>query len=960
MTPTSSIAADIKIDMASMVRRADPNTTNNEKGDYDCDDGNEAEARMEAHTKTKREDNCTPNQMKYVAAKKGQLAKLPFDVWSPSSVASTTSSSKTFIVPPSPLPEAEGVCCKEPPLTKENLFRVDVDDIAQTRADETVNRQSCSSSSSCYDGDQDGEDDIMSDSGMTPGAAIKDDAFVNPFLYSSQRAYSDRGVDRVAGASARGQSLSQAASSAFKKQFSAPKKLTRAQSERGVTFTPTAECTSEFKIQTSILKSPPNNNNKNVARATAIPPSTIIASPALAAKAAFERRRSLRRAQSKRGVVFPAGNRSGGRHAQTRRSPPPNSRKQQLAFDRRNHSDLRRAKSERDGVIGSVREALGDIVNISPPGGQHQLYPAPPHRRAASDPSSTCISPMRSPLFRPTRTPMPDPHPPLSYYGANIDMFASPRQVHMHMLEVEEKMQAARPRTYQLDHQQQGPTIKDSTSHVDRAAAWPILQEEHNHVPDNTTFPCMPYLCQGWPATMEAQPQVPLHAHFLAPTSTCRRSVHKQHRSCSLSCIPEHPIKAGFEFEYPAHITEYGTRQLSWSQKSSGGSSTSRPNHTNSRGSRGAGRQPPLHQNHCSYTYSKAPTLESILMSGEEDEGDDELNHDERTPLLLAPKGRRDPRLKYALSHHSHPQDFLYPSFAGSPTSSFRRRLSKEHHNMGRSAKEVDAFMHQFQLLQEKDMGKCSWSHARCDFTCAIFFVVQLIVVFVLGTVELFHNLASYDGAITSPDDSDSDRALFFETFIGITLGCGVFASLLGGGMLFLILMMMGDDRKLIPVSLMLTIFLSFSWGILGARVLPSGDNSCYSPAPALGFVVCMICIGYAVVIWPRIPWSSANLHAALVGIRLASPTLWMVALVAQVVLLVWSLWWTFTVVGVYDHLSGAQKSWVPLALSVTLVFMVVSCIWTFQVIVVRFCVFFPRYVPVSVMYFPGFRCHAK
>mmetsp|Transcript_23643 Transcript_23643/g.35257 ORF Transcript_23643/g.35257 Transcript_23643/m.35257 type:complete len:564 (+) Transcript_23643:134-1825(+) len=160
-----------------------------------------------------------------------------------------------------------------------------------------------------------------------------------------------------------------------------------------------------------------------------------------------------------------------------------------------------------------------------------------------------------------------------------------------------------------------------------------------------------------------------------------------------------------------------------------------------------------------------------------------------------------------------------------------------------------------------------------------------------------------------------------YKNVIKVASACGAFAVTLSA--LALVIMMI-IARRLIHVALVFSIGLSFTWGTVGIGLSPK------SFVPITGIIALALSIGYAFVVWDRIPFASANLLAALSGIR-DNPITVFIAFLFQGLALWWNIFFTFAVIGVFDWLQTTQlDSNMCILIYVGLG---ISYYWTFQVI---------------------------
>jgi len=169
------------------------------------------------------------------------------------------------------------------------------------------------------------------------------------------------------------------------------------------------------------------------------------------------------------------------------------------------------------------------------------------------------------------------------------------------------------------------------------------------------------------------------------------------------------------------------------------------------------------------------------------------------------------------------------------------------------------------------------------------------------------------------------------------TLLSGIFAIALCA----LVIYTMTISYKLLIQSALITACqLSLLWGVLGVASVTQASSSTgfflqsYVPS-TMGFLICMACTGYSVAVWRHIPFSSANLHVALMAISSAPYKLvWAMALLFQILTLLWSVLWTIVFISVCRSYDRGRKLDVDFFALVSL--LLISYFWTCQVILVR------------------------
>jgi len=94
-----------------------------------------------------------------------------------------------------------------------------------------------------------------------------------------------------------------------------------------------------------------------------------------------------------------------------------------------------------------------------------------------------------------------------------------------------------------------------------------------------------------------------------------------------------------------------------------------------------------------------------------------------------------------------------------------------------------------------------------------------------------------------------------------------------------------------------MVITLSFIWGTVGVGLSPK------TAVPVTGIIALTLTVAYAFIVWDRIPFASVNLLTALTGVQ-AYPATIVVAFCCQALALIWSIYFTVVVCGIYDALN--------------------------------------------------------
>lgn len=205
------------------------------------------------------------------------------------------------------------------------------------------------------------------------------------------------------------------------------------------------------------------------------------------------------------------------------------------------------------------------------------------------------------------------------------------------------------------------------------------------------------------------------------------------------------------------------------------------------------------------------------------------------------------------------------------------------------------------------------------DVLFYLLFVVHLIGVLYLGAHY------SRDALMVNKTGDEWTVNVDYRNVIFVAAFCGAFAVTLSTLTLILMTVIV---RRLVQVSLILAIALSFAWGTIGIGVSPK------PVVPITGFIALALSVGYTFVVWDRIPFASANLHAGLTGVRRNAGTV-LVALFFQFLALVWSIYYTFVVVGVYDALLEGDLKLSKNATVFVYTMLFISYFWTYNVLLV-------------------------
>jgi hypothetical protein len=126
-----------------------------------------------------------------------------------------------------------------------------------------------------------------------------------------------------------------------------------------------------------------------------------------------------------------------------------------------------------------------------------------------------------------------------------------------------------------------------------------------------------------------------------------------------------------------------------------------------------------------------------------------------------------------------------------------------------------------------------------------------------------------------------------------------------------------------------MAIALSFVWGTLGIGLSPQ------NLVPVTGIVALALSVAYAIVVWDRVPFSTANLLTALSAIR-AFPGTIVMTLVSQFLGLAWSIYYAVICIGIYDAIQEGRIAAGSDRIAIFIYIMLgISYYWTFSVILV-------------------------
>ena len=203
--------------------------------------------------------------------------------------------------------------------------------------------------------------------------------------------------------------------------------------------------------------------------------------------------------------------------------------------------------------------------------------------------------------------------------------------------------------------------------------------------------------------------------------------------------------------------------------------------------------------------------------------------------------------------------------------------------------------------------------------------VFLLLFVFHLFGMVLLSNKYSY-GALNGNEENTRKVTVYYNNLLIIACCCGGFAIAVSTTLLGV---MSYFARNFVQVALVVAITLSFVWGTLGIGLSPQ------NLVPITGIVALALTIAYAVVVWDRLPFSTANLRTGLLAVGSYPGTIVM-TLVSQVLGLGWSIYYAVICCGIYDAIQDnriAASYRFEIAIYVLLG---ISYYWTIQVLLVR------------------------
>lgn len=194
------------------------------------------------------------------------------------------------------------------------------------------------------------------------------------------------------------------------------------------------------------------------------------------------------------------------------------------------------------------------------------------------------------------------------------------------------------------------------------------------------------------------------------------------------------------------------------------------------------------------------------------------------------------------------------------------------------------------QLYMEEVKGTEQLPACR-DVVFVLLFVFHLLGIVDLGMTYGNEALRFHDESLA---ESESSVTIMFTNLIYIAGLSGAFAMVVSG---LTLLLMTSNANKIVQIALILSITFSFVWGTMGIGLSPNKF------VPITGIVALTLSVAYAFIVWDRIPFAAANLHAGLSGI-LANPGAVFVSFIFQILALGWSIYYIFVAGGVYDAIQ--------------------------------------------------------
>ena len=216
------------------------------------------------------------------------------------------------------------------------------------------------------------------------------------------------------------------------------------------------------------------------------------------------------------------------------------------------------------------------------------------------------------------------------------------------------------------------------------------------------------------------------------------------------------------------------------------------------------------------------------------------------------------------------------------------------------------------------------------DVFFLLFFVFHLFGMVLLSNMYSYEALQHGEQTIV-PDQSPSDGehargfTVNYNNLLIIAGCCGVEAMVLSTTLLGV---MSYFARNFVQVALIVAIALSFVWGTLGIGLSPQ------NLVPITGIVALALSVAYAIVVWDRVPFSTANLLTALSAMR-AYPGTVVMTLVSQFLGLGWSIYYAVICCGVYDAIQDGRIAVSQKVQVIISILLGISYYWTINVFLV-------------------------
>ena len=268
-------------------------------------------------------------------------------------------------------------------------------------------------------------------------------------------------------------------------------------------------------------------------------------------------------------------------------------------------------------------------------------------------------------------------------------------------------------------------------------------------------------------------------------------------------------------------------------------------------------------------------------------------------------------------THHSdHSSHYLSESFSGS------RR-----HKRGASERRIMLLVEQ-QVAVENAKGEDQPASCR-DVFFVILFLCQLAAVIYAGITygpsAMFVNHINEDPAVQEQEDREQHILwVNYNYIIRFAALCGVFAGALSVLALGLLVRV---AENVIKYSLVVSIGVAFLWGTIGVGISPQ------SLVPLTGVLSLTFIAAYTFLVWDRIPFATANVHTALLGVS-ANKGLVAIAGFVLAITYLWCIWTAFALIGMYDLMKTDPSSPITTGYFVA---MMISFYWTYQVLKVSY-----------------------